>query len=227
MTRGGGQSEQFSSQPHPTKQSSEFSRPEPSGTSAQPEPSKPAEPSPESDPSNGPVQHGDLRHPSHHPASRPTLHGSRSADPNYPQSDMTRGGGAEAHNPERRSSSCATPNSPSQPSRHEFSPTSTSQAARPATSPEPENTASTSQAQHLDQPNPAAPLHHSGDQHPVRPLRHRPPNPNNPQTAKPPARAAIVVTTPSNRVRPAVLATPILPDLHLIDPAGRVLTKKT
>ena len=130
ITRGGGDNpQQFSSQPHPTKQSSEFSRPEPSGTYAQPEPSKPAEPSPESDPPDGPVQHGDLRHPSHHPASRPTLHGSR------------------------------------------------------------------------------------------------PTNPNNPQTAKPPARAAIVVTTPSNRVRPAVLATPILPDLHLIDPAGRVLTR--
>ena len=93
ITRGGGQSKQFSSQPHPTKQSSEFSRPEPSGISAQPEPNKPAEPSPESDPPDGPVQHGDLRHSSHHPASRPTLHGSRPTNPNPPQSDITRGGG--------------------------------------------------------------------------------------------------------------------------------------
>ena len=225
ITRGGGSSQQFSSQPHPTRQSSEFSRPERSEISAQPEPSKPAEPSPDSDPSDGPIQHGDLRHPSHHPASRPALHGSRPTDPNNPQSDITRGGGSEAHNPEQRSSSCATPSSPSQPSRHELSPTSTSQAARPAISPEPENTTSTSSPQHLDQPNPAAPLHHSGDQHPVRPLRHRPSNPNSPQTTKLLTRAAIVVTTPSNRVRPAVLATPILPDLHLIDPAGRVLTR--
>ena len=127
---GGGNLQQFSSQPHPTKQSSEFSRPEPSGISAQPEPNKPAEPSPDSHPPDRPVQHGDLRHPSHQPTPRPALHGSR------------------------------------------------------------------------------------------------PTNPNPPQTAKPPARAAIVVTTPSNRVRPAVLATPILPDLHLIDPAGRVLTRR-
>ena len=99
MTRGGGDNpQQFSSQPHPTKQSSEFSRPEPSGISAQPGPSKPAEPSPESDPPDGPIQHGDLRHSSHHPASRPALHGSRPTNPNNPQGDITRGGGSEAHN---------------------------------------------------------------------------------------------------------------------------------
>ena len=97
ITRGGGDNpQQFSSQPHPTKQSSEFSRPEPSGTSAQPEPSKPAEPSPESHPPDGPVQHGDLRHPSHHPASRPALHGSRPTNPNNPQGDITRGGGSRS-----------------------------------------------------------------------------------------------------------------------------------
>ena len=97
IARGGGALQQFSSQPHPTRRSSEFSRPESSGISAQSEPSKPAEPSPDGDPSDGPVQHGDFRHTSRQPASRPALHGSRPTDPNHPQSDITRGGGSQSN----------------------------------------------------------------------------------------------------------------------------------
>ena len=280
IARGGGHSQQFSSQPPPTKQSSEFSRPEPSGISVQPEPSKPAELSPGGDPSDGPLQHGDFRHASRQPASRPALHGSRPTNPNHPQSDIARGGGQKPsiqsddphharhpttlHNlrdtnsprpPHHRPPDPQPPpnqitrggglaeqsGSPARPAlaySRRSRPTSQAISKQPESTKqtgqyrEPDSTeSSTSPSQHPDQPNPTTPLHHPGDQHLVRPLCHRPSNQNPPQTSNPPARgairAAIVVTTPSNRVRPAVLATPILPDLHLIDPAGRVLTKNT
>jgi len=35
-----------------------------------------------------------------------------------------------------------------------------------------------------------------------------------------------MVVTPSNRARPAVIATGILPDLHVIDPAGRAVPRR-
>ena len=36
---------------------------------------------------------------------------------------------------------------------------------------------------------------------------------------------AILIVAPSNRARPAVLATDTLPDLHVIDPATRALPR--
>ena len=36
---------------------------------------------------------------------------------------------------------------------------------------------------------------------------------------------AILIVTSSNRARPAVLASDTLPDLHVIDPAGRALPR--
>ncbi len=36
---------------------------------------------------------------------------------------------------------------------------------------------------------------------------------------------AILIVAPSNRSRPAVLATDALPDLHVIDPATRALPR--
>ena len=89
---GGVPATQFSSQPHPTRQSSEFSRAEFSETSAQSELNKPAEQSQENDHSDRPLQHGDLRNPSHPPASRPSLHGSRPADQGDPPSEIDGGG---------------------------------------------------------------------------------------------------------------------------------------
>ena len=37
---------------------------------------------------------------------------------------------------------------------------------------------------------------------------------------------AILIVAPSNRSRPAVLATDVLPDLHVIDPATRALPRR-
>ena len=36
-----------------------------------------------------------------------------------------------------------------------------------------------------------------------------------------------MIVTPSNRARPAVIAADTLPDLHVVDPAGRALPRFT
>ncbi len=72
---------------------------------------------------------------------------------------------------------------------------------------------------HPHQPHSADPVRSHRHQHLLRPLRHR--TPDQGHTEK-----ALLVSTPSNRTVFALLATQLLPDLHVLDPAGRVIPRR-
>ncbi len=205
---GGGHFQQFLSQPLPTKRSLEFSRPESSATFARSGLSRPVERS-RGDSADGSVEHGDLRGVDEQSVAGFAFDGGRAADAQHSETELGGGGGGQSWSLARRAHAPLRP----------------SQSIGPATSRERGSirpTGSSPESGDSDQSDAAASVRDPGGQPPLRPVRY---GSSDSRLAQSSAWTGIVVTTPSNRVRPAVLATGLLADLHVIDPAGRVVPR--